>query len=409
MDEVLKVVRSKGIANLPEGFAAAATDPQNGAVNVREFLRGAVMYLDGDVHRARRKMLNRLVAPDAVNAIREDVILPAADTWLERMAGVPDHDGVRRIDLVEFLERVFLHFTAKLIGLQGIDSDEGLSRLRTCAGPLAAGASSAFLEDRKAILDVAVEAKHRYVEEFFRPSRAAMEDMLAEVEAGTRTEDGVPWNILRFIVSGADPLYDDENVAIVETTLMLAASVGTSTQSVIQTLSFLDAWFLDHPEDLERRTDHAFLLNALQETIRLRAPFSPYTTRIAGEGSELFGEPLRPGQELHIEWVAANRDRSVFGEDADDFNPHRPSPTVGGLQRYGVGFGTGAHQCFGLRVVLGTDGAGGAHVSLLQKLLALGVRPDPDRAAEGLKLDASKFWIEQIPRYTTYPAVITNW
>ncbi|MGE3621630.1 MAG: cytochrome P450, partial [Acidimicrobiia bacterium] len=118
---------------------------------------------------------------------------------------------------------------------------------------------------------------------------------------------------------------------------------------------------------------------------------------------------LREGQELHIEWVAANRDKAVFGEDADEFNPHRPSPTVGGLQRYGVGFGTGAHQCFGLRVVLGGDGAGGAHVGLLQKLFAAGVLPDPDHEPEGLKLNPDKFWIEEIPRYTKFPVLVTGW
>src|SRR6202011_2013561 len=96
MDEVLKAVRSKPILNPPAGFAASGTDPENAAINVREFLQGTVMFTDGDAHRDRRKLLNRLVSPDSVNFIREDILLPAADTILDRMAGRPDSDGVRR-------------------------------------------------------------------------------------------------------------------------------------------------------------------------------------------------------------------------------------------------------------------------------------------------------------------------
>jgi hypothetical protein len=34
-----------------------------------------------------------------------------------------------------------------------------------------------------------------------------------------------------------------------------------------------------------------------------------------------------------------------------------------------------------------------------------GVRPDPDNPPVGLQKDMSKFSIEDIPRYTKYPAV----
>ncbi|MCU1484667.1 MAG: cytochrome [Actinomycetia bacterium] len=409
MDDVLKIVRSKHIANIPDAFAAAAVDPVNGELNIREFLYDSIMYLDGDRHKNRRKLLNQLVQPDEVTTIREEILLPAADVMFERVASEPDADGVRHMDLVEFLERIFLHLTAKLIGLAGIDTEEGLARLRSCAGPLAAGTSSGFLEDREVILEKAVEAKARYRDEFFRPGRARMEEMLAEVAAGTRDEADVPVNWMRFVVEGADPAYADEDTAIIESTLLLAASVGTSTQSIIQTVGFLQDWFEKHPEDYERRTDLMFLLDALQETVRLRAPFSPFTTRVAATDCEIAGTELTKGQELHIEWVAANRDTSVFGDDANEFNPYRPSPTVSGLQRYGVGFGTGIHQCLGLRLVLGTEGKGGAHIGLLQKLFLAGVKPDPDGEPEGLKLNPDKFWIEQIPRYTKYPVLVTNW
>lgn len=61
------------------------------------------------------------------------------------------------------------------------------------------------------------------------------------------------------------------------------------------------------------------------------------------------------------------------------------------------------------RVVLGIDGSGAAHVELLRLLFLAGVTPDPDRAPVDLKKDMDKFCVEDIPRYTSYPAVVRNY
>jgi cytochrome P450 len=398
-EDALRFDRDRNILNAAEMFAAVAADPVNGEINVREFLHGSVVFMNGSEHRDRRKLLNTLLRPDALHAIREDVILPAARRLLDTRLAEPDEDGVHRMDLVEFCHRVFLHFTAKLIGLVGVDSEEGITALSECATGIAAGTSSQFLEDRTAINTMALEAKRRYVEQFYRPSRRAC----AELPVDER-----PVNIMSFIAAGEEAGYPSEETSIVETTMMFAASVGTSTQSIIQTIDFLEAWWTEHPEDRALATDETFLLNALQETIRLRAPFSPYNTRMARATCEVAGHQVTEGQEIHIERVAANRDPAVFGADANEFNPHRPNPELG-QQRYGLGFGSGPHQCFGLRVVLGIDGSGGAHVRLLRYLFEAGVAQDPDREPVDLKKDMDKFSIENIPRYVQYPVVFKNW
>jgi cytochrome P450 len=409
MDVLIPFVRSKLVEHRPELFADIASDPVNGAINVKEFLSGSVIYEDGKAHLQRRKMLNQLVRPDALDVIREDIILPAASILLEQRLEAPDGDGVYRIDLIELLERVFLNFTAKLIGLIGVDTDEGMTRLRACASPLAAGTSSAFLDDRDSINEIAVAAKTRYIEEFFDPSLEAYRALLQQVEDGELDESELPNNLIGFIARKANAAYEDRNSAIVESTMLFSASVGTSTQSLVHTIHYLQDWFAKHPEDYQRRTDMEFLQRSLQETIRLRSPFSPFTTRMPSEECTIAGHEYHAGQEVRIEWVAANRDPKVFGEDSYEWNPNRPSPEGSGLPRYGVGFGTGAHQCFGLRVVLGNDGESGAHVKLLQRLMEVGIEPDPANPPESLKKNMSKFRIEDIPRYTKYPVVFTSW
>jgi cytochrome P450 len=363
------------------------------------------MYTEGESHRLRRKLLNPLVRAEALQGIREDVILPEADRLMALWLSEPDADGSHRMDLIEFLERVFIHFTARLIGLIGIDTDDRLELMRSLAGPISAGMSSAFLADRDAVNQRALEAKRRYVAEFFNPSLRWHRETRARIDAGEIADEEVPPSLLKLVAASAAPEWADESNAVIESTLLFAASVGTSTQSIVQTIDFLQAWFAEHPEDLRHRSDPVFLLHCLQETIRLRAPFSPYTTRLALEQHQLSdGTVIYPGQELHMEWVKANRDTGVFGPDAAGFNPNRATPSDG-TPRYGLGFGLGTHQCYGLRVVVGNDGNGGAHVMLLKKLMDAGVRPDPDNPPVGLEKDMSKFDVEDIPRYIKYPAV----
>jgi cytochrome P450 len=410
LEDVSKLLRSKtAVTHRADLFAGRASDEVNGEINVREFLGASMMYTEGESHRLRRKLLNPLVRAEALQGIREDIILPEADRLMALWMAEPDADGKYRMELVEFLERVFIHFTARLIGLIGMDSDERLKLMRSFAGPLSAGMSSAFLKDRDTVNKAAVAAKRRYIEEFFEPSLRWHREMRAKIDGGEIADEDVPNSLLKLVAAGAAPEWRDEANAVVESTLLFAASVGTSTQSIIHTIDFLQTWFAEHPEDIERRGDPTFLLHCLQETIRLRAPFSPYTTRLSLEQNQLSdGTTIYPGQELHLEWVKANRDPDVFGADAIGFNPNRPTP-ADGTPRYGLGFGLGTHQCYGLRVVVGNDGNGGAHVMLLKKFMDAGVRPDPDNPPSGLNKDMNKFDVEDIPRYTKYPAIFDKW
>jgi cholest-4-en-3-one 26-monooxygenase len=58
------------------------------------------------------------------------------------------------------------------------------------------------------------------------------------------------------------------------------------------------------------------------------------------EPYELHGVTISPGDVVALFFQAANRDRTVFGDDADEFVPERtPNPHVA--------FGFGPHFCLG--------------------------------------------------------------
>ena len=131
--------------------------------------------------------------------------------------------------------------------------------------------------------------------------------------------------------------------------------------------------------------DRLFVQRCTHETIRLQ-PSSPVAMRWALSDLRLkTGAQIPKGSKVVIDLLAVNRDRSVFGDDADDFQPHRALPD--GVAPYGLSFGSGMHACIGQDLAAGLlvapDATVDAHLFGLvplavQALFDAGARPDPD-------------------------------
>lgn len=96
------------------------------------------------------------------------------------------------------------------------------------------------------------------------------------------------------------------------------------------------------------------------------------------------GRRIPQGAKVVIDLLSVNRDRSVFGDDAEDFNPRRTTPE--GVPLYGLSFGSGMHACIGQDLAAGStwvDQVGDDHLfglvpCAVQALFDHGVRPDPN-------------------------------
>ena len=407
LDVMQKVLRSKGVEENADVSADNYICPNPLAdMNVREFQQGNLAMSNGDVHRQRRRLLNALVRPEQLIRFREDIILPSVDRWMGRLVK-PNEHGKHACDLAGVVELIFLEFAAKMIGIEGVESEEGMARLRGCALPIFGGLSAAHFEDRDGVMNAGIAAKHVFVEEFYRPSLAYTEQQLERVAAGEISEEEVPLNLLQMIATRAHETYADEDVGIKEAILFFVATTGTSAQAVLSTVEYLLDWFEKYPEDRACIEDMEFVSNALQEALRLRAPFVPYITRLAVENFEAGDIKIKAGDEIQA-WIArAGRDVAVFGVDANDFNPRREVPE--GVSRYGMAFATGPHQCLGLRAVLGNDGKSGSHLRMVQGLFRAGIRRDPDHQVRLLPLKHSDDPRDQIPTYISFPVILENW
>jgi len=171
-----------------------------------------------------------------------------------------------------------------------------------------------------------------------------------------------------------------------EIAFFLLAGAHTSATAFVRTLHHVFSLAATQPADHARaRTDLGFLQRCVHETVRLQ-PSSPIAMRWALADIDLAdGVHIPEGSRVVIDLMAVNRDPSVFGPDADAFDPHRALPR--GVAPWGLSFGLGMHACIGQDLAAGIDPMGGTPTDehlyglvpvAIRAVLDAGAAPDPD-------------------------------
>ncbi|MEH3046544.1 cytochrome P450 [Sphingomonas adhaesiva] len=96
-------------------------------------------------------------------------------------------------------------------------------------------------------------------------------------------------------------------------------------------------------ERAKLEADTALIPNAVSEIIRWQTPLA-HMARTALRDTELAGQHIAEGDKLVMWYISANRDESVFGPNADDYQVDRPNA------RRHLAFGHGIHRCVGARL-----------------------------------------------------------
>jgi cytochrome P450 len=132
------------------------------------------------------------------------------------------------------------------------------------------------------------------------------------------------------------PLEMAEMLSIVQQ--LLVAGNETTTKAITEGAMLL----AQHPQVWERlRADPAgYAPLVTEEVLRLSTP-TQGMFRLVTEDTEVEGVPVPKGARLVLVYSGANRDRSVFGDDADEFNPDRSN------LKDQMAFGKGIHFCIG--------------------------------------------------------------
>jgi len=213
---------------------------------------------------------------------------------------------------------------------------------------------------------------------FYRPALERHRRLIAEVEVGSREAASLPRDLLGLLAACADPAWgEDDDLGLRETIVTLNATLDTSSVILVQALAEAFTWLEDHPHDGALLADPDFLNRLVRETLRLHPTNTAFFRRVAEDVRLESGRSLRAGEMVAIRVGIASRDESVYGADANEFNPWRTVPPR--AYDYGLAFGSGAHKCLGLPLIIGAGGRDGSHVHLLSMLFAHGIQLDPDR------------------------------
>ncbi|WP_433502908.1 cytochrome P450 [Pseudonocardia halophobica] len=344
-----------------------------------EFAHGTLVSIDGREHLSRRRALMRMINPSrpwgADGTLMDEVF---ADNLAHLEATVKPVDGLLHFDLVEFLRGIIWRFTASFVGIDGVDSPEQTSKFVSLAVPLVAGITIQYMpEDQRATaLEKFRVARTTIREELFDPS---LERRRALVASGL-SDDELPGDLLTSLLKADPPVADD--LIFTEAVQLLAASVNNPVLQATLAIDDLQRWLDEHPEDRAKTGERAFLNAAVKETLRLHRATRPFLSRRAASDVTLesTGRVIPKGTLVAGYLMEADHDKSIFGDDAESYNPHR-IPSDPKVAHFGLAFGAGPHVCIGRPMLLweqGNDTSQGAQTKLLRFLLARGVRRDPN-------------------------------
>lgn len=342
-----------------------------------EVIMGDVLVnLHGTEHRDRRRLENRLFRRDTFELYERQLFPPIIAETL-----APDI-AAGRTELVDLGHRMMMNLAASTAGVdRPLGTVAETHRLYDYLMRFIEGATLAhYTGDRDAKRAEVAEKLSEFDTEFVTPSIARREALKAAGE-------DLPRDVLSILIANEDKLPLPHEVVVREVAFYLLAGAHTSATAFTRVSHNVFKWLDAHPEDAELvRTDRLFVQRCTHETIRLQ-PSSPVAMRwaLADIDLQYSGRHVSQGSKLVIDLLSVNRDRSIFGDDAEEFNPKRVIPE--GITPWGLSFGMGMHMCIGMDLAAGLPMRPGTTVEehifglvpqAVQALFDAGARPDPD-------------------------------
>jgi len=370
--------------------------------NIRD---GVVSISHGATHRARRRVENTQFRPDVLRLYERDLFPGVMDRLLDRLI------DAETVDLYAVGELLSVVLASRRAGIEHDPDDlDQLRRLVHFVDVFSQGSAILDAKDPDAVRALVRSALEEFERDFVRPAWARRAAIVEQYRRGEIEEQDLPRDILTvLLVHRSDPSLelDDDGRVVREVATYLQGGTHTSSQTLINTLDLLFPAAERDPGLLQRVVDdRLFAQRCIHETLRLR-PTTPKIRRRAEADLVIGGRSIPRDSMVVLNAAVANRETSLFGEDAEQFNPDRA--VADDVPRWGLSFGAGAHQCPGRLVAGGlpvpssfdvdADHLFGLVAQMVQEVVRRGVRPDPDRKA------VPDTRTERYTRWAEYPVI----
>lgn len=343
-------------------------------------MKDVLLTLHGEPHKARRGMELKLFRRDFIRYYEREVYPNIVQETLQ------PYLELGGVDLPEFGFRVNINLSASIAGIDRDGTTAETEELLALVRKFSEGATLFHsTRDKQEVVDEVSDAMRLFDEKFFEPSRQRREALIARQLAGELSEDDLPRDMLTVLL--ANQSAQDLDLATIrrEVAFFMQAASHSTANSMVHAFHEITSWCRKHPEDAARLPgDTLFLQRCVHESLRLH-PASPVAWRTATCPFALpTGTEVDENDSVVVNLQQANKDATIFGDDADSYNPHR---TVAARKPpYGLTFGVGVHTCFGRELAGGAlptaDTEPGSHpigtvTNLLKTLLVHGATPDP--------------------------------
>lgn len=139
----------------------------------------------------------------------------------------------------------------------------------------------------------------------------------------------------------SDAMAEMDQMEFIGNLILLIVGGNDTTRNSMSAYAYGLSQYPDERAKLE--ADPSLIGNAVQEIIRWQTPLA-HMRRTATRDAEVEGQLIREGEKVALWYISANRDVSVFGDDADAIRVDRPNA------RRHLAFGHGIHRCVGARL-----------------------------------------------------------
>ncbi|KAF5318137.1 hypothetical protein D9619_012227 [Psilocybe cf. subviscida] len=374
--------------------------PESGIYNIKRILGAGVLLVEDETHRRQRKALNPAFGPQQIRELTEifvDKALHLRDIWIEE---VKKHEqGVAGLDALAWLSRATLDiigwagFNYNFNALEkGAEEDElsgafaamfsGAQRfsiipilrglvppLRFLPAPSDAEASIAsktmfrigaqLLNDSKQTAAKNEKDKKSWEGRDILSLLVRANMMPGIADSQRLSDEEVLAQIPTFMVAG------HETTSVAVTWALFALTQNNGAQSKLRTE--LETVSTDNPT-MDELNALPYLDSVVRETLRVHAPVpasmrtamqddiiplqTPYTDKLGNTQSHIH---LKKGQTIIIPIGSINKDETIWGQDAAEFNPERwqhvpeGSHSIPGVWGNMMTFLGGPKACIGYR------------------------------------------------------------